>query len=128
MTTLKKNSSVRIMSTKGNVTGYGTVNSVDKEKAKVEITTTTDKVRTIPLARVESITKAELDAVIAKQQADAERRAAPSKRELCAKVYNRLKAKDAPRKEIIAEFISEVGMTNNGAATYYQKFLSSEWA
>jgi len=46
---------------------------------------------------------------------------APTKMDKATEVYRRLyKKKGATRKEIVAAFVDEVGLTTAGAATYYQ--------
>lgn len=47
-----------------------------------------------------------------------------TKTSLAAGVFNRMYAEGAPRKEIITEMTAVAGLTNAGAATYYQNFLN----
>lgn len=48
----------------------------------------------------------------------------PSKRDLAQKIFDEEHSKGAARKDVVARFKNEVGLTDDGAKSYYQKMLT----
>lgn len=51
----------------------------------------------------------------------------PSKRQRCELIFKEGTVAQQKRKDIIARMMGEVGMTDKGAATYYQNFKNGPW-
>lgn len=54
--------------------------------------------------------------------------AAPSKKQRCVAIFKELNGAGKPRKDVIAEFTSKVGLSAAGANTYYQNCKSGLWS
>jgi hypothetical protein len=52
----------------------------------------------------------------------------PSKKSLVVALYNKMVSEGAVRKEIVAKMKSDIGLSVNGANTYYQNCKSAIWA
>lgn len=50
------------------------------------------------------------------------------KKPLAVALITKLMAKDASRKDIIAELVSEIGLTAPGASTYYANVKNGSWS
>lgn len=51
-----------------------------------------------------------------------------SKKAIAAAIFIEMSADKKPRKEIIFSMIERAGLTNAGAATYYNNFKTSQWS
>lgn len=61
------------------------------------------------------------------QKLEAPQNGVPSKRQRCEAIYKEGTVAQQKRKDIIARMMAEVGMTDKGAATYYQNFKNGPW-